>query len=173
MLLLPWLVNLALAEDPTKCVATVTAPVASCALHGTFTVMAGGKTEVAATRAARAALDVALEKSTDAARIAQPGTERSAHEGCGTVANTAHVDCFPDATLKEPKFCVVTLAEPDCWNGDVLELEDTGWKVFVAGTAQMCAAVNLRLTQQNYTDVEVRRAKCAAACLSQTVVRCP
>lgn len=173
MLLFPWVVSLALAEEPTRCVATVNTPLPTCSLHGTFTVTAGGKTEAAATKSVRAALDIALEKSADASRVAQPTTDRAAHEGCYAVADTAHVDCFADASLKEAKFCFITFADADCWNGDVLELEDIGWKVFVAGTAKMCSAVSERLSLQNYTDAEVRRAKCAASCLSQTVVRCP
>ncbi|GDX83553.1 hypothetical protein LBMAG42_53640 [Deltaproteobacteria bacterium] len=166
-------VSLAHAGDPYRCVATVAPPVPTCAVHGTFTVTAGAKTEAAATKAARAALAKALVKTAESFQLAQPAADPAELAGCSAVGDAAHVDCFPDAGLKETRFCLVTLADTECWGGDVLELEDVGWKVFEAGTDKMCAAVDAKLVTQNYTDVAVRRAKCAAACLSQTQVRCP
>ncbi len=165
--------TLANAGDPYRCVATVAPPVPTCSVHGTFTVTAGAKTEAAATKAARAALAKALVKTADAFLLAQPAADAAELSGCSAVADTAHVDCFPEAGLKDTKFCFVTLADPECWTGDVLDVEEVGWKVFEAGTDKICAAVDARLVTQNYTDMAVRRAKCAASCLSQAQVRCP
>lgn len=171
--LLLLLTSVANAGDPYRCVATVAPPVPTCAVHGTFTVTAGAKTEPAATKAARRALGKALVKTAESFQLAQPAADPTELSGCAAVAEAAHVDCFPDAALKETRFCLVTLADTECWAGDVLEIEEVGWKVFESGTDKMCAAVDTKLVTQNYTDVAIRRAKCAASCLSQTQVRCP
>jgi hypothetical protein len=167
------LVHTALAADPVRCVATLSTPTEGCMIRDTLSLTAGGRTEAAATKAARAALKDALGKAGEAFRRLQPAANPKDLLACDALVETAHVDCFPDAGLAQPKYCFVTLDDADCWDGDVLELEDTGWKVFDAGRKTMCAAVDERAVKQAYGDVETRRAKCAASCTGHTQVRCP
>lgn len=172
-MLTSFLISFAFAGPPVRCAATISTPTEGCMLRDTYTVTAGGRNEAQATKAARAALKDALVKGGQAFRQVQPATNPKDLAACEALVETAHIDCFPDAALAEPKYCLVTLADTDCWDGDVLELETTGWKVFEAGRKQMCEAVDARAVKQNYPDVESRRVKCAASCAGHTQVRCP
>ncbi len=162
----------ALAE-PNRCVATVRLPAEGCIVRGEYTVNGAARTEAAATKAARAALSDAVAKGVTALRVAQPGVQERDLETCAARVKDAYVECFPEPRLAEPLYCFVSLADESCWTGDVLTLEDTGWKVYGAGRDMMCAAVDQRLVEQNYTDVARSRARCAASCARDVQVRCP
>lgn len=164
--------SFALAGDPVRCVASLQAPSPTCGLTAEFTINAGGLTESAATRAARQALQRAVDSSIKAAQAIYPHEVRDA-PGCRAAAETAHVDCFPDAALAKPQYCFVAFENRGCWTDDVLTVEVAGWKVFTHGTNEMCKAVDARLVAQNYIDVQHRRVQCAAACLRETKVTCP
>lgn len=172
MLSLILLSSLALAGEPTRCVASIPMPTAACGLRGEFVVTAGGRTEAAATKAARSALTEALSKSVAHLLRAQPAATVDASACAASVAD-AHVDCFPDATLSQSRYCFVTLTDDRCWEKEVLTVEDVGWKVYSRGTAEMCKAVDARLVAQGFNDVETRRVECAASCLKATTVSCP
>lgn len=172
-MLLPFILSTAFAGDPVRCAATVTTPTEGCNLRDSFTVTSGGRTEAAATRAAQKALKDALMKSSAAFYAAQPAANAKETVACEALVEGAHVDCFPEAGLAEDKYCFVTLSAPDCWDDTVLEVEARGWKAFDAGRKAMCDAVDARAVKLNYPDVEARRIKCAAACATHTLVRCP
>ena len=171
--MLLFLLNVAFAGDPVRCVATLTVPTEGCTLHGNFTITEAGRTEAAASRAARATLAEALDRAGKAFMLVQPNANLKEVIACSALVETAHMDCFPEARLKEKQYCFITLDDADCWSGDVLEIEDTGWKVFSEGTQKMCAAVDAQLVTKNYTDMEVKRATCSASCITKTQVRCP
>ncbi len=162
----------ALAGDPVRCVASVQAPTTDCGLRGEFSVTAAARTERAATTAARAALSETLGKAVAHVLLSQPASTLDSAK-CTALVADAHVNCFPDAALAKPLYCFVSLPDERCWNGEVLTVEDVGWKVFGRGTAEMCKAVDARLVGQNFTDLAVRRAECAASCLKATTVSCP
>jgi hypothetical protein len=164
--------SFALAGEPVRCVAVASTPTPACGLRGSFAITAGGRTEAAATRAAREALARALVQSVSAVAVAQPLSTLDP-VACSALADNAHVDCFPDAALAKPQYCFVALEDENCWDSEVITFEDTGWKAFSRGTKEMCKAVDERLVTQNYTDLERRRAECAASCLKSTTVRCP
>ncbi len=169
-LILSW--SFALAGEPTRCVASIPMPTAACTLRGEFVVTAGGRTEAAAAKAARAALSEALSKSVAHLLRAQSAAKVDAAACAASVAD-AHVDCFPDATLSQSRYCFVSLVDERCWEKEVLTVEDVGWKVYGRGTAEMCKAVDARLVAQGFNDVEARRVECAASCIKATTVSCP
>jgi hypothetical protein len=172
MLSLTMLLSTAVAGEPVRCVAVLETPKAACALHHSFSVTGAGPNEVAATRAARTALEKAVSSSVTAQVTAQPLVTIDPAQ-CSALAKNAHVDCFPEAALAQTAYCFVSLADPACWDGEVLTVEDKGWRVFARGTAEMCQAVDKRVVAQNYNDTETRRLACAASCLRSTAVRCP
>lgn len=159
--------------EPNRCVATLQLPAEGCAVRGETTVTGVGRTEAAARKAASATLQTAVQKAVTALRISQPGVLERDLETCDERVKKAFVECFPEPALAEPQFCFVSLDDKDCWSGDVLTLEEVGLKVYDVGTAMMCKAVDDRLVAQNYTDVAVSRARCAASCARNVRVRCP
>ena len=166
------LVALAFA-GPTRCVATFTPPPTGCALRGPITLTSAAPSEAGAKRAVLSALRNAVDKAGGALIMANSNFGGSDIAGCGPAADAAFPECFPEPALSAVQYCFVTLADTACWSGDVLELEDKGWKVFDASRAQMCAAVDAAIVAKNYPDVTLRRAQCEASCLAATVVRCP
>lgn len=172
-MLLPLFASFLAHAEPNRCVATLQLPAEGCVVRGETTVTAAGRTEAAARKAALATLHSALDKAVVALRIAQPGVAPRDLEACSARADKAFVECFPEPALLGPMFCFVSLDDKDCWSGDVLTLEEKGLKVFDAGAAMMCKAVDDRLVAQNYADVAVTRAKCAASCVRNVRVRCP
>ena len=168
-----FLLSAAAFATPNRCVATLTLPAPACALRGSITVTDAATSEPAATRAARKALGNAVRAAVAAVKAESPLVLPDLVAGCDAAVATAHVECFPDLQLAESKYCFATLADTSCWDGEVITLEDRGWKVFGAGRAMICKAVDDRLIAQNYADVAVARARCAAACAAEAQVRCP
>ncbi len=168
-----FLLSTAAFAAPNRCVATLALPAPGCGLRGPITVTDAAPSEVAATQAARKALGKAVQSAIAAVQVERPLLLPDAVAGCEAAVAAAHVECFPDARLADPHYCFVSLAETSCWGGDVLTLEDRGWKVFAAGRSLLCKAVDDRLVAQNYADVVTTRARCAAVCAAQVQVRCP
>ncbi|MSQ00675.1 MAG: hypothetical protein EXR71_02145 [Myxococcales bacterium] len=158
---------------PSRCVATLALPVPACSLGGPITVTDAAPAEPAAKRAARNALGHAVQAAVAAIKTESPLFAADLLAGCGEAVAAATVECFPDARLADEQYCFVSLAEASCWGGEVLTLEDRGWKVFAAGRSMMCKAVDDRLVARNFADVAIVRARCAAVCASQVQVRCP
>ncbi len=166
------LLPLALA-GPARCVASWTGPAAGCALRGELTASAAGPSEKAAERAVQRQLAKVTELAVAAHRARIPTLGPESFTSCAaTVKEDAHVNCFPDEDLAEEGLCFVELADPECWTGQVRQVEGVGWQVLGAGRDALCRAVDERLVEQNYTDVATRRAVCAASCAAKTTVRC-
>lgn len=168
------LISLALAgDDATRCVAEWTGPVEGCALRGPWHFEATSSTE----KGARKALKKYVAEATSLAQAAEKERIKTLTDGqfvlCSDALEKAFVNCFPEPTLDQAGVCFVELKDKDCWNGDVLTVEDVGWRALAEGRQEMCAAVDAYLVQQNYTDVASRRVQCKSTCTSQTVVRCP
>ncbi len=171
MVLLTTLV--ATAAEPFRCVAAWSGAVAGCNVRESFDITAGGASEKAAQKATRGALEAALAAYASAWKVASPLVDPAETAECAAKAAATSVDCYPDATLADEKFCYVTLDDANCWSGDVLKVEITGHKSWDQGRKDMCAAVDKHLVAQNYTDVELRRSQCAASCAARTKVNCP
>jgi hypothetical protein len=165
--------SLALAT-PARCVATWTGPVPGCALRGEIVASAAGPNEKAAERALRRQLERVTELSVAAQRTKRATQVDEAFSMCAdTVPTRAFVNCFAEPALAAPALCFVELPDPTCWTGEVLQIDAVGWQAVGTGRDAMCKAVDARLVAQNYTDLEARRAVCAASCASKTTVRCP
>ena len=171
MLLLTTLV--ATAADPARCVAAWNGAVAGCNVRESFDITAGGASDKAAQKATRSALEAALLAYAAAWKAASPLVDPAETAQCAAKAASTSVDCFPDPTLADEKFCYATLDDANCWPGDVLKLELTGHRSWDQGRKDMCAAVDKHLVAQNYADVEQRRSQCAASCVAKTKVNCP
>lgn len=163
----------ALAGEPNRCVAAWTGPVTGCNVRESFDITAGGASDKAAQKATRGALEAALMAYAAAWKAQSPLVDPAETSQCAAKAAAVSVDCFPDATLADDKFCYVTLDDANCWTGDVLKIELTGHKAWDQGRKDMCAAVDKHLVAQNYADVELRRTQCAASCAAKTKANCP
>lgn len=163
------------AAGPSRCVATWTGPVPGCAIRGEVVATAAGMSEKGAERALRRQLDIVVERTVAATRARVPTMEPAQFVTCAeAIQAAAFVNCFEDAALAVPAFCFVSLDDPTCWPGDVLEVDGLpGWRASEVGRDKMCAAVDARLVAQDYTDLAGRRAICAASCASKAVVSCP
>jgi hypothetical protein len=166
---------LALAADgPARCTVKWTGPAEKCAIREEYEIQATAPSEKAAEKAARKQLVHVLELEREAVRARSPAIPDLEFERCEATTKDAFVNCFPEPAMAEEKLCFVELAgAPECWNGDLLNLEEVGWRALVVGRRQMCAAVDEHLVSQNYTDVDARRAECRATCEARTTVRCP
>lgn len=160
------------AADPQVCVATWAGAVEGCQIRDTFEVSGGGRTLAAAEKNTKTALDKALHKYGLAWRIDSPLVDPSELDQCAPKAEAAHAECFPVPTGTAAAYCFVTLEDPTCWDGEVLNLELPGWKAPDAARSLMCEAVDKRIIAQNYTDVDKQRVKCAASCTAKTKVKC-
>lgn len=162
------------SEPPNRCVVSWSPPASDCAIRTTIDAQGAGPNRKSAERAARRQLEVAID-ATALALIARLGTPiPSDFSGCKVAVDSAYVDCYPDTSLAAADaLCFVTFDDGDCWNGDVMHLETTGWKALAMGRDMMCAAVDARIVSQNYTDAVQKQAICKASCATKTVVRCP
>lgn len=168
------LVALALAgDDPTRCVAQWTGPVEGCQLRGTLQFSATASTE----KGARKALAKHMTEAVRLAEKAELARLTTLSEGqfvrCDEAVAKSFVNCFPEPHLDQELLCFAELKDRECWDGEILTVEDVGWRALVAGRRTMCAEVDRYLVRQNYTDLETRRLACAARCASDTTVRCP
>lgn len=161
------------AGDPQVCVATWAGPVEGCQVREAFELSAGGRTVAAAEKATRSAMAQALSKYGLAWRIDSPLVDPAELSACTAKAEAAHAECFPVPTGTKPAYCFVTLDDPTCWDGEVLNLELPAWKAPDAARTLMCDAVDERLIAQNYADVDKLRVKCVASCAAKTKVKCP
>lgn len=168
------LAALALAgDDSTRCVAQWTGPVEGCQLRGSWDFSATASTE----KGARKALQRHMNEVIDRAKKAEISRVNTLTEGqfilCEDVVPKAFVNCFPEPHLDQDLMCFAELKDRDCWNGEILPVEDIGWRALQVGRSQMCAAVDRHIVTQGYTDAEARRVACASTCMAETVVRCP
>lgn len=161
------------ADPPARCVASWTPPPTGCALRGNIQAQAAGPNRSAAEKATRKQLDAQIDASAAGMMAALGTTSKVDFLDCRNTVGDAFVDCFPDPALADTSLCFVTFDDAECWTGDVLNLETTGWKAVGAGRAEMCRKVDERLVAQNYDDVATRRAVCRASCETKTAVRCP
>lgn len=162
------------SAGPSRCVATWSGPVEGCALRGEVAASGAGLSEKAADRAVRKHLARVVDRSIAASLARMTIADESQFRSCEAVVQAkAYVNCFEDPALAAPSFCFVDLPDPTCWTGEVLQVEDVGWRALERGRDKMCAAVDARLVSQNYTELPTRRAVCAAACETKTTVRCP
>jgi hypothetical protein len=171
-----FLVALALSAHaaPTRCVATWTPREKACAARGSLTANAAGAGQPGAERAALKQLEKVLGLSIEAQRLMSPILSAADFAACSAdLREHASVSCLPEAELAAEALCFVELADPACWDGNVLSVDGIGWEMVATGRQKMCEAVDARLVQLNYTDLATRRATCAAACASKTTVRCP
>lgn len=171
--MLSLLLSLALAGEGTRCVATWVGAQPGCGVGERFTVDGTGANEKAAEKAAYEQLAQVLDLYATARMTATPLLTSDAYAACSSLAASTHLSCFPEASLKETQFCFVVFNEKDCWTGEVLNLEDTGWRALERGRTDMCARSDAWLEQQAYRDVVLRRARCAALCQERTRVTCP
>ncbi len=167
------LLSVATAGEANRCVAAWSGPAEGCNVRESFDITAGGSSEKTAEKATRAALEAALRAYTTYWKVQSPLVDPAETASCNARAADAHVNCFPDATLADQKYCYVALESAECWTGEVLKIELTGYKSWDQGRKDMCAAVDKHLVAQNYTDLELRRTKCAAECVARTRVNCP
>ena len=165
--------SVASAGEPSRCVAAWAGAVEGCNIRQTFEVAGGGANEAAATKSAREALKDALHKYTMAWRLSAPLADPKEVAACDAKADAAHAECFPVPTKNEKAYCFITFADTACWDGEVLNVETQDWKAPDAGRKLMCAAVDKRVVEQNYSGVDQRRADCAASCAGNTKVNCP
>ena len=161
------------AGEPQRCVATWAGATEGCQIRDSFEVSGAGRTADAAEKDARDALAKALSKYGLAWRIDSPLVDPKELSECQAKSDAAHTECFPIPTGNSPAYCFVTLDDATCWDGEVLNLELPGWKVPDAAREMMCAAVDKRLVEKNYTDVDKQRVKCEAVCAAKTKVNCP
>ncbi|MBM4390550.1 MAG: hypothetical protein FJ090_05470 [Deltaproteobacteria bacterium] len=167
------LLSVATAGEPNRCLAAWSGTAEGCNVRETFDIASGGSSEKSAEKATRAALEAALRAYTIYRKLQSPLADPAETASCDARAADAHVNCFPDATLADPKYCYVALDSAECWTGEVIKFELTGYKAWDRGRKDMCAAVDKHLVAQNYTELELRRTKCAAECAAHTKVNCP
>jgi hypothetical protein len=166
--------SMVLAAEPTRCVAKWSGPVAGCPLRGELQASATATSRAAAERGARKEMGkvVRLTVAATVARI--PAMTEAEFASClKTVPEAAFLNCFDEPTLVPEAYCFADLPDPDCWTGEVLPIEEDGWRALDVGRATMCAKVDARLVTLNYTDLALRRAVCQVSCESKTTVRCP
>lgn len=167
------LFSVALA-GPSRCVATWTGPAPGCAIRAPIVASGAALSEKAARRALAAHLDSVIELTIVASRARLTTLGPAEFAACSDiVSRDAYVNCFEEPALAAPAFCFVGFDDPTCWTGEVLEVEDVGWRALQGGRDKMCTAVDTRIVSQKYTDEATRRPICAAACASKTTVRCP
>ncbi len=171
--MLSLLLPLALAGEATRCVATWVGAQPGCGVGERFTVDGTGASQKTAEKAARDQLAQVLDLYAKARMAATPLLTSEAYASCSGIAAQSYLSCFPEPILKETQFCFVVFNEKDCWTGEVLNLEDTGWRALERGRKDMCARSDSWLEQQAYQDVTQRRARCAALCEERTRVTCP
>lgn len=167
------LAALALAGEPTRCVAQWSGPVEGCQLRGSYSFTATASTE----KGARKALGKHMQEAVDLAGKAERARVTTLNEGqfilCQDAVAKSFVNCFPEPHLDQELLCFAELKDKECWDGEVLPIEDVGWRALVAGRKKMCDEVDAFLVAQNYTDLETRRTTCAARCVAETTVKCP
>ena len=168
-----FLIGLVLAGEATRCTAVWAGPAPGCPLIGSFEVDGTASTKKGAERAARAQLSEVLLLSAQA-RIVESSVLSDADFGqCDDLVAQAYVNCFPEPELALEKFCFITLDAPECWSGEVLTVETDAWRALEEGRRQLCLKVDERLVQQNYSGLELNRAKCQAVCQDEVKARCP
>ena len=168
------LITVAMAGEPTRCVATWTGPVAGCGLSGTYTVEETASTAKGAERGAHAELLHLLDLQIAARRIAVSALTESNFAMCKQEAATAFVSCFAEPALgRADAFCFAVFDAPDCWPGEVLSYQDDAWRVLDEARSDMCARSDAWLVAQNYSNLEIRRADCAARGEAKRTVPCP
>jgi hypothetical protein len=173
MEMLSLLLPLALAGEATRCVATWMGAQPGCGVGERFHVEGTGANPKAAEKAAQEQLTQVLELYAASRMAVTPLLTPEAYSGCSGSAAQTHLSCFPEPELKETQFCFVVFNEKECWTGEVLNLEDAGWRALERGRKDMCTRSDAWLEQQAYQDVLLRRARCAALCEERTRVTCP
>lgn len=165
------LVPLAMAE-PARCVASWTGSSPGCQLRGELRAEVTGPSENSARRSLLRELQRVAEFASTAQQAQIPTMTTADFNACPDTVATAFVNCFAEPALSQELLCFVEFADTTCWSGDILHLEEVGWRALDAGGRRMCAAVDERLVLQDYTDLELRRADCRARCEQRTTVRC-
>lgn len=173
----PLLLSVALAGEPLpgRCEAVFMGPVEECSLPGSWVASGFGRTESQARRHALARLSDALQfgaaaraaKATDT--VAQPGADAEVRSCPRVGADAARVHCYPAAELVETRLCFASFEAPDCWPGDMLDLEGVAWKMMESGRDNVCRSLAASLTGAS----EEQQASCQARCQQQARVRCP
>lgn len=159
---------------PTRCVATWTGPATQgCALRDTYKAEATAGSESAARAQAVDQLTRVLALAGAAQQAVRPVIGPTEFSQCPAAAASAFVDCFEEPQLRGRPLCFASFDDPACWTGEPLTVEVAGVRALAVGRAQMCAAVDERITQQAYADTELRRVQCRASCEARTTVRCP
>ncbi len=167
------LVALAAAE-PVRCTATWATATVGCQVRGPVRAEATAGSEAAARARVLDQLVEELGLFGIALRLRSPMLAEADFAACPTVAPAAAmVSCFPEPALQGKRFCFADLAAPECWTTEVLHFEAAGVRALDQGRDQMCARVDARLVELDYTDLEWRRASCRARCEAETRVRCP
>ncbi len=165
--------SLAFAE-PVRCTATWATPVTGCQVRGTVRAEATAGNEPAARRKVLDQLAEELALFGVAMRLRTPMLAEADFATCPDAApKAALVSCFSEPALAGRHLCYADLAAPECWTSEVLPFEASGVRALELGRAQICAAVDARLVELNYTDLALRRASCQARCEAETRVRCP
>jgi hypothetical protein len=162
-----------LAAEATRCTAIWTGPAPGCPLLGDYQVEGTASTKKGAERAARLQLAQVLELAADARQLEITALDDVAFGQCTALAMQTYVNCFPEPALSGERYCFASFNNPDCWSAEVLTVETDGWRALEEGRRLMCQAVDSRLISQNYSDLALRRANCAAACEEETKVSCP
>jgi hypothetical protein len=168
------LVSLVLAAGPTRCTATWSGPERGCALRGDVQATATAPTEKGAERAIQKEIARVVDVSSDAMMAQIPFLHQAEFSTCqDTISDAAIVSCTSEPQLAGSNYCFVVFQDDDCWSGDVLSIEDVGWRALENGRREMCSRVDQRLVEQNYNNVGMQRAVCRAKCEQETVVSCP
>ncbi len=168
------LVSVALAT-PARCVAAWTGPAEeACLLRGTYEGSATAPNEKRARADAIAHLREVLRLAAEARLVTSPDSSVADYALCGQEAEeSAFVNCFPAPELVGPRRCFARLDDPACWDGQVMSFTSSGIGALEKGRALMCEAVHQRVSLSGYSDIERRKAYCAASCEKDTVVSCP
>jgi hypothetical protein len=168
------ILSMSALAGPTRCVAFWTGPAAQgCNLRDTYKAEATALSEAAARKHAVEQLAHVLELAATAQQAVRPALGSADFLLCSDVAATAFVDCFDEPQLRGRPLCFASFDDPACWTGEPLTVEVAGVRALAVGRSQMCQAVDDRIVEQAYTDMDVRRAQCAASCEARTTVRCP
>ncbi|MDP2315107.1 MAG: hypothetical protein Q8P41_19565 [Pseudomonadota bacterium] len=168
------LATLAYAEG-ARCVATWRGPVPGCPIAGDLVASATRGSETTAERAARRQLARVLELTADEL-VERSGDRYNAEYVLCTerTLEVADVECAGQQSSMDGGLCFVTFDDPSCWpDGEVLTMENEGWRAVIDGRQAMCEAVDARLVRLAYRDMEESRIRCQESCVTRAAVSCP
>lgn len=164
------------AADPARCDAVFIGPTEGCSLSGEWSVAASGRSESQARRAVLERLSSTIQAGADlqAQKVAGTMAMMTAgpdQETCAPVAlERAHVSCVEEDSLADDQICFADLPDDACYDGLAIDYVGVAWKISEKGRADLCAAVEQRLSDRGASASE--RQACQVSCARNATVRC-